>query len=63
MKNVGNTDKIIRIILALILFCLFFVLQGNLRFIALLGFVPLVTALVGFCPIYSLLGINTNKAK
>jgi hypothetical protein len=63
MKNVGSTDKIIRIVLAIILFSLFFILQGNLRFIAILGFVPLITAIVGFCPIYTLLGISTGKAK
>lgn len=63
MKNVGSTDKVIRIILALVLFSLFFILQGNLRFIALLGFVPLITALVGVCPLYTLFGIHTNKKK
>lgn len=63
MKNIGKTDKIIRVILALILFSLFFVLQGNLKYIALIGFVPLITAIVGICPLYLLLGINTNKAK
>ena len=51
MKNIGKTDKIIRIILALILFSLFFILQGNLRFIALIGFVPLITAIVGVMPV------------
>lgn len=61
MKNIGKTDKIVRIILALIFFSLFFVLQGNLRFIALIGFVPLITALVGTCPLYLPFGINTNK--
>ena len=63
MKNIGKTDKIIRIILALILFSLFFILHGNLKFIALIGFVPLITAIVGVCPLYLLLGINTNKVK
>ena len=61
MKNIGKTDKIVRIILALIFFSLFFILQGNLRFIALIGFVPLITALVGTCPLYLPFGINTNK--
>lgn len=61
MKNVGSTDKIIRIIIALVLFSLFFILSGNLRYFALLGFIPLVTALMGTCPIYIPFGINTNK--
>lgn len=63
MKNVGNTDKIIRIVLALVLFSLYFILQGNLRFIALIGFIPLLTGLIGVCPLYIPFGINTNKTK
>jgi len=63
MKNVGSTDKIIRIILSLVLFSLYFLLQGNLRYLALIGFIPLLTALTGFCPIYSMFGMNTNKKK
>jgi len=61
MKNVGKTDKIIRIILGLGLLSLIFILQGNIRFIGLIGIVPIVTALIGFCPIYRLLHLSTNK--
>jgi len=63
MKNVGSTDKIIRVIISFVLFSLFFFLQGNLRYLGLIGLVPLLTALTGFCPIYALFGINTNKGK
>ena len=61
MKNVGTVDRVIRIILALALFSLLFVLQGSIRWIGLLGLIPLVTAIVGVCPIYSLLHISTNR--
>ena len=61
MKNVGSTDKIIRYVLALVFFSLFFILQGNLRFIGLIGFIPLLTALIGVCPLYIPLKINTIK--
>ncbi|MGV8905636.1 MAG: YgaP family membrane protein [Acetobacterium sp.] len=61
MKNVGKTDKIIRIILGLGLLSLIFILQGNIRFIGLIGIIPIVTALTGFCPIYGLLHLSTNK--
>ncbi len=63
MKNIGSTDKIVRIVLALVFFSLFFILQGNLRFLALIGFIPLLTALIGVCPLYIPFGINTIKAK
>jgi hypothetical protein len=61
MKNVGSTDKIIRYVLALVFFSLFFILQGNLRFLGLIGFIPLLTALIGVCPLYIPLKINTIK--
>jgi len=61
MKNVGKTDKIIRIILGLVLLSLVFILQGNIRFIGLLGIIPLVTAFTGYCPIYGLFHLSTNK--
>ncbi len=60
-KNVGSVDRIIRIILGIILLSLFFFLDGNLKYIALIGLVPLLTAVTNFCPLYTLFGINTCK--
>ena len=57
--NVGNTDKIVRLVLALALFSLFFLLPGNEKWLGALGIVPLVTGLVNWCPLYMLFGINT----
>ncbi|WP_136415492.1 MULTISPECIES: DUF2892 domain-containing protein [Oxalobacteraceae] len=59
--NVGKADKTIRLVLAVALFSLFFFLQGDAKWFGLLGFVPLLTALMGWCPLYTLLGINTCK--
>ena len=61
MKNVGKIDKIIRLILGVVFFSLFFLLDGNLKFLGLIGFVPIITALINFCPLYSIFGIHTNK--
>jgi hypothetical protein len=58
-QNVGSTDKIIRLVLAVVLFSLIFILPGNLRWIGVLGIVPLATGLIGSCPLYMLLGITT----
>ncbi len=58
-RNVGMIDKVVRVIVAIVLFSMYFILEGNLRFIALAGFVPLLTALISSCPLYSLLGIRT----
>ncbi len=61
--NVGSADKVVRYILALVLFSLYFVLEGNMRYLALIGIVPLVTALMSWCPLYSLFGISTCSTK
>ena len=63
VKNVGNIDKSIRVIIALVLFSLFFFLEGNLRYLGLLGLIPLITAFASWCPIYRVLGINSCKLK
>ena len=60
MKNVGNTDRIIRIIAGIAILSLYFILKGNARYFALIGFAPIITAFVGFCPLYALLGIKTT---
>lgn len=61
--NVGSIDKVIRLILAAVFFSLFFILQGDLKWIGLVGIVPLVTALAGWCPLYTVFGIKTCKMR
>ncbi|MDX8377801.1 MAG: DUF2892 domain-containing protein [Mariprofundales bacterium] len=59
--NVGSIDKIIRIVVGIALLSLFFLLEGNLRWISVLGIVAIGTALINFCPLYAILGMNTCK--
>lgn len=59
--NVGTVDKVIRIILGLALISLVFV--GPQTPWGWIGLIPLVTGLVGFCPLYALLGLNTCQSK
>lgn len=63
MRNVGSVDKIIRIILGVVLLSLLFILNGNVKFLGLIGLVPLLTGLFGYCPLYSIFGIKTCKVK
>lgn len=61
--NVGTVDRLIRIVLGVALLSLLVLVEGNLRWVGLLGLVMLGTAAVRFCPLYPLLGLNTcNKA-
>lgn len=61
--NEGTTDRIIRVILGIVLLIVgFFVLKGTLGIIlGIIGIILLVTALIGFCPLYTVLKINTKK--
>lgn len=63
--NVGSTDVIIRLILSVMFFSLFFILEGNLKYLGLIGFIPLITAIFRTCPLYIILGIKTctNRTK
>jgi hypothetical protein len=61
-KNMGNIDKIIRILVAIVIAVLFFtnVISGTLGIVLLvLAGVFVLTSLIGFCPLYPLVGINT----
>ncbi len=59
MKNVGGIDKVIRIIAGLALISLVFV--GPKTALGWVGLVPLLTGLFNFCPLYTLIGLNTCK--
>lgn len=59
-KNIGNIDKIFRIIIGAALISMVFV--GPQSPWGWLGVIPLATALINFCPLYTLLGINTQKS-
>jgi len=59
-KNVGKTDKIIRYILAVVFIILGFTVHWGFYILAL---VAALTAALGFCGIYKLIGVNTCKMK
>lgn len=56
-RNESNLDRALRIILGLALISLVFV--GPATPWGWVGLVPLLTGLVGFCPLYRILGIST----
>ncbi len=61
--NVGGVDKTARIVGGVVLLSLVFLLEGNFRWFGLIGLVPLATGLLGWCPLYSVLGIDTLMAQ
>lgn len=59
-KNVGSTDKVVRIVLGLIIIALGINYQS---WLGIIGLVPIFTALIGWCPAYLPFGISTCKTK
>ena len=62
--NMGTTDKIIRIALAALVAILYFtnVISGTIGIVLLvLAAVFVLTSLISFCPLYTIVGMNTNK--
>lgn len=60
--NTGNAERIFRVVLGLAILSALFWVEGDWRWIGLVGFVPLLTGLSGWCALYALLGIRTRKA-
>jgi hypothetical protein len=59
-NNESNTDRIIRIVLAIVIFALG-LYYGS--WFGLIGLVPLVTGVIGWCPLYAVLGVSTHTMK
>ena len=65
-KNMGNADKIMRTVIAVVFAVLYFtnVITGTLGMVLMvLAAVFLLTSLVSFCPLYAPFGLSTCKVK
>lgn len=60
IKNMGSVDRIARAAMGVVLLALVFV--GPQTPLGWIGLVPLVTAAMGWCPLYSLVGVKTCKS-
>jgi hypothetical protein len=64
--NMHITDRVIRVLLSLVIVILYFsgYFSGTLAIIVLIAAIIFtLTSLIGFCPLYALLGISTKKEK
>ena len=61
MKNEGKIDRIIRVIIGIAILSLTII--GPQSMWGLVGLVPLITGLIGFCPLYKILGLNSCPIK
>ncbi len=65
-KNMGSTDKTIRLIVAALIAVLYFtnVITGTWALVlGALALIFVLTSSISFCPLYALLGMNTCKNK
>lgn len=63
-KNVGTIDRAVRVIIGIALIAGFFLnTEGSLRWLYLIGVVPLATGVLGTCGLYSVFGISTCPMK
>jgi Protein of unknown function (DUF2892) len=65
-KNMGSADRVIRILLAAVFAVLYFtgIVTGTIGLVLIaLGAVFLLTSLVSFCPLYTLVGLSTCPTK
>lgn len=61
-KNLGTPDRLIRILLAIVIFALYFsgIITGTLGIVLIiLAVIFVLTSLVTFCPLYAVFGIKT----
>ena len=63
-KNVGNLDRILRIVVGIALIAGYFLnADATYRWAYLIGIIPLATGLMSSCPLYTLLGLRTCPMK
>lgn len=65
-KNMGNTDRMVRVLIAAVVAVLYFtgVISGTLGIVLIaLAAIFLLTSLVSFCPLYAPFGISTCQVK
>jgi hypothetical protein len=60
LKNVGKIDKSLRILIGLAIIAYGIIEQS---FLGVIGLIPLMTALMGWCPMYSIFGISSCSLK
>lgn len=62
-KNVGSIDRVLRVVIGIALLAFAFMSASPYAWIGYIGVVPLLTAALGNCPLYSILGLSTCPVK
>lgn len=63
-KNIGKKDQLIRYIAGVVLIIVGFLLQGIISLVLfILATIIILTGIIGWCGLYTILGVNTCKRK
>ncbi len=66
LQNVCSpTERIVRVIIGLVILSLVYFLrnEGAVRYVGLIGLIPIATAVIKYCPLSHLFGFSTCKPK
>ena len=63
LKNVGGIDKVFKFVVGLTLLSLLLWVDGNLKYLGLIGLVPIISAIFDVCPLCLILGKKSCKIK
>lgn len=56
-RNAGTIDRVVRVVAGIAILALAFI--GPKTPFGFIGIVPLLTGLIGWCPLYTVIGLNT----
>lgn len=62
-QNVGGIDRVLRIVAGVLLLAFAIFSHSSWSWVGFIGVVPLLTAAMGWCPAYTLVGLNTCPMK
>lgn len=62
-KNVGVFDRAVRLVIGVVILGLYGAVDPPLKYLTLIGLIPVATALSGSCPLYSLFGWSTCRVR
>jgi len=62
-SNMGNADRVLKVIVGIVLVVVgFAVLNGTVGIVVgVIGLIPLATGLIGWCPLYTVFNLKTKK--
>lgn len=63
MPNISESERRSRVIAGVAMLLLTLIFRGPVRLLGLLGFAPLLTGLLGVCPLYGLLKVSTYRPR